>query len=376
MEKVKGEAAVTDAELANLSDEERAALEDDGTDDEASKEAAEKDKEGEEKEDAGAEKDAVEKKPKPGKPEDAEEEEGENDAAAAGKDAKAGGKEKAEAEDAGEGEAAKKGDSAKGKEGDDGKDEAEDEDDEPSIVMPRYHAPAVEKYDEQVAALESRKAEALSKFKAGDIELDALMGEQAKVDGERRALDEAKLKHDISVDSAEQADRQAWQNEVALFKYQVKKVDGIDYKSSRTLNAAFDQAVKDLAGAQDKNGNFINNDKSARWFLREGHKQVMKDIGRAPKAGAKDEGKDEDGKESGKDAKSEKAKQAALDARKQKKAGIPKTLAGVPAADDGDAGGDPEFAHLDKLGGLDLEDAVARMTPEQQDKWARSTGVV
>jgi len=360
MAKEKAEGAVTDQELANLSDEEREALEDEGTDTKALEQIA---GEGEEEEEEPKDKKgAGEKKEKPGKAEDADEEEEEDDeAAAAGKgddkaddkaDVKAG--EKAGAKDAEEKAAEAEGE--------------DDEDDEPEFVLPRYSAPAVDKYDEKIAALETRDAEAVAKFKAGDLELDQLLAEQSRVAKERRALDEAKVKHDISAEMSSQTDKQAWLNEVDRFMFQVRKTDGVDYKKNRTLNAAFDQAVKDLAGAQDKAGNYINNDRSPRWFLREAHKQVLKDIGRG-KAADDDAGEKGDNKGDDKKAKAK----AAADARKTDPKKLPKTLSKVPAADDEDVRGEGEFSELDGLEGLDLEDAVARMTPAQQEKWARST---
>jgi hypothetical protein len=364
MAKTKAEGAVTDEELTNLSDEEREALEDEGTDvdtlqqlaDEGDKgdkgknkaEAGEDEDEGEGA-DQGADKGEKKDDKKPGKAEDADEDEDEDEAAAA----------------------AKKGEKKEGKEAaaDAGAEtEDEEEDDEPEFVLPRYTAPAVEKYDEKVMALDTRQTEAEAKFKAGDLELDGLLAEQRKIEGERRALNEAKLKHDISVEQSTQADVQSWQFEIGRFMHRVKQTDSVDYKANRTLNAAFDQAVKDLGNAKDKDGKFINAEKPGRWFLREAHKQVMKDIGREKPAAVDDA--DETPEQ-----KAAKAKAAAA-ARKTDPKKLPKTLARVPAADADDAGGDPEFSALEGLEGLELEDAVARMTPAQQDKWARSTGAV
>jgi hypothetical protein len=46
---------------------------------------------------------------------------------------------------------------------------------------------------------------------------------------------------------------------------------------------------------------------------------------------------------------------------------LPPTLAGVPVA--ADASISSEFAHLEGLDAIELERAVARMTPEQQERW-------
>lgn len=361
MAKAKTEGAVTDAELAGLSDEEREALEDeDTTDAGALKQLAE---EGEE--DEGAEKPKKKDEKKTDKAEDADED---TDDAEEGNAEEEGakGKEGAKADDKGE---KKAGDKDAGAAADAETEDEEADDDEPQPFFPRYSAPAVEKYEEKITALDTRQTEAEAKFKAGDLELDGLLAEQRKIEGDRRTLNEAKLKYDISVEQNAQSDAQSWQFEITRFMHGVKQADGVDYKANRTLNAALDQAVKDLANAKDKDGKLVNDDKPGRWFLREAHKQVMKDIGRG-KAGAA-------GGDAAETPEEKKAKaKAAVDARKTDPKKLPKTLAKVPAADAEDTEGDPKFAHLEGLDGLDLEDAVARMTPAQQDEWARSSGAV
>jgi hypothetical protein len=114
----------------------------------------------------------------------------------------------------------------------------------------------------------------------------------------------------------------------------VKRSEGVDYASNRSLNAALDQAVKDLAGAQDKDGKFIHEDKSGRWFLREAHRRVMEGIGRGSRRGGSDEDVDADDRE--------------------------QHL------------GRADFERLDDMDGLDLEDEVAKMTPEEQERWLRA----
>jgi len=379
MAKDKVQGAVTDAELANLSDEEREALEDEGSDVDTLQQLADegadagKDK-GKNKAEAGEE-DAEEGDKKKGDKkagaEDADADDADDEDTDAGeKGAK--GKEGADADDKGDGKA-KEAKEAKDAGADAGEaagegEEDEDEDEDDARRLPRYTAPAVEKYEDKIAALDARRADAEAKFKAGDLELDALRAEDRKIEAELRALNEAKLKHDISVEQNAQADKQEWEDAIARFIKRAKRADDVDYKGNRTLNAALDQVVKDLGNAKDKDGNFLHGDKPGRWFLREAHKQVMKDIGRGKPAA--DTGDAETPEE-----KKARAK-AAADGRKTDPKKLPKTLARVPAADADDAGGDPEFAGLEGLEGLDLEDAVARMTPAQQDKWARSTGAV
>lgn len=54
-------------------------------------------------------------------------------------------------------------------------------------------------------------------------------------------------------------------------------------------------------------------------------------------------------------------------------AAVPKTLGGLPTAEANPASGD-EFSHLDNLSGMDLELALAKMTPEQESRFLESRG--
>jgi hypothetical protein len=217
---------------------------------------------------------------------------------------------------------------------DDAGDEDFGDDDAPEVVLPRYRAPAVEGYDEKMAALDTRQVEAVSRFKAGDSELDDLLAEQSRIEAERRSLSQAKLKHEISMESEQQAAGQGWQRDIQTFFGWAKRTKGVDYAANRSLNAALNQTVKDLASAQDKDGNFINDGKSSRWFLREAHRQVMEGIGRGSRRGAGDDD--------------------------------------VHGDDRHETRGRADFARLDDLDGLDLEDELSKMTPEEEERWLRA----
>ena len=227
---------------------------------------------------------------------------------------------------------------------DDDEDSEPEDDDEESEREPqglvRYLAPPVDRYDEQIAAIESRLAEAVARFKAAEIEFEELFAEQAAVDGERRKLDTAKLKHDISTESEQQATEQGWQREIDRFFATVKRTDGVDYRENRSLNAALDQAVKDLGNAKDDGGSYVHANKPGHWFLEEAHKQVMTAMGRAKRRHETDSDDS-----------------AGSDDRE----------------DDGHArGSSGDFAKLDGLSGLDLEDELARLTPEEAERWLRA----
>lgn len=222
MEKGKGTPGISADELKGLSEEERAAIEESEGDEETLAAIA---GEGEEDEGEGEGKGKAKAKAKPAaeaKAEGADDAgEGDDDEAEAsaaklkGKKDKAAKPEDAD-DDAGEAEGdegTEKG--AKGKaagaeaEDDAEGEEGEVEDDEPAPRFPRYQAPAVEKFAEQMGAFDKEYTDAEAKFKAGDIELDALLKQLREIDGKRVDLREQKLKHDISVEQGTQADEQA-----------------------------------------------------------------------------------------------------------------------------------------------------------------------
>jgi hypothetical protein len=281
-------------------------------------------------------------------------EEGEGDAAASGQDD--------------EGDAADgKGKKAVGDGGDAAAEAAADadaDDEAAPVNLPRYVAPPVENYDAQVKGLNDEQAKLLTDYKTGDIEDADFNAKQADRQGRREVLLSAKLKGEFSSEFNEQMARQQWLNEVDYFLRTVKKDEGIDYraKGNEKFNTALDNAVKVLAADRE------NKDWTGEQFLTEAHEIV--------KARFKLSGRDAaDGDYGGKPApkKGEGKPPVKPPSRKPDLKAVPKTLGGLPAAGDEEAGADPEFSHLVKLAGIELENAVATMTPAQQDRWARGS---
>ena len=142
-------------------------------------------------------------------------------------------------------------------------------------------------------------------------------------------------------------EQQWWTREIASFKRDAKR-EGVDYDGDKKLEAEWDKAVRFL-GADPGNA-----DKDAAWFLREAHEMVKARfrIGQAPTS-----------------TKSSKVEQAI--AARRVKGPFPPTLSGLPEAGREDEG-QSEFSHLDKLSGMDIERAIAKMSPEQAERWLRS----
>jgi hypothetical protein len=309
-----------DAALANLTDEERAALEDDdlSPEEKAALEDIAGDDEGdddEDDEDIDADDEGTE-------------DDGEEDA-----------EEKKAAAPAKKSEEAKVDESAETTEADDG-----DDDEDLEEVNSRYQVKLPDDFDDQVKALDDREAELAKKFKAGEIEADEFLSENKSLASEREKLGRIATKAEIAQEMKEQNAAQTWQRKVRALMRDAKASDGIDY-SKPLLGAALDKALKDLA-AKDE-----NNDKPMSWFLKEAHKQVKTELGVGKKEVTKE------------DKPTEKPK-----ARKPDTSKLPASLANVPGGDGpGDVG--DEFADLDKLDGLAYETALAKMTPAQRDRY-------
>jgi len=137
--------------------------------------------------------------------------------------------------------------------------------------LPLYEAKPVERYDEQMAALNTAYDESMELFTAGDLELKDLHAKQRELDERRADLREQKLKADLATDFNEKALKMEWMGDVQDFFARAKATEGIDY-TKPLLNAAFDAALKTLAADE------ANAQRSSTWFLRQAHKLVQADI--------------------------------------------------------------------------------------------------
>ena len=322
---------ITDDELAVLSDEERAALEDDSD---------------------GATADAA----KPGdenKDDDADAGEGSEKADAAGGE-----------KDGADDEAKPQGDEQADAAAKDDEDEGDDTDDVsiPEPVTPVLSAPDVAGFDEQIATLEAARKDIRTKYRAGELSADAYDDQMDEITRQLTAIEGDKR----DAASAERYNRDIetsrYIHVLNEFKRQVNREQGIDYDKSPKLLDMFDAEIKTLA-ADAK-----NEDKTYDWFLKTAHQNVLAEqekiaasLGfvKPSKGGAEQPGAQKE------------AVRTAINGRKPVRPAVG-SLATVPSA----AGEQPnasEFAHLENLNGDDLEMAVARMSPEQQDRWARAS---
>lgn len=211
--------------------------------------------------------------------------------------------------------------------------------------------------DQQEAALKERRKELKKKWDDGEVDsaeyhdqLEQLTSDMLKVERLRTKAEIAGEMAQQHQQSAAQSAQQRWESAQVEF-LDAQAAAGMDYRKDPKAFAQLDRFIRVLAADEG------NNDKPMGWFLEEAHRSVRALRGAVtPAADPAGKGKDT-GKPKGRTPQS--VEGAA-------------TLANVPGADGpGDVAG--EFADLDALDGEALEDAIARMSPAQRAKYAKGT---
>lgn len=244
-----------------------------------------------------------------------------------------------------------------GDEGEDDDDEGDDEstNDAPPTVPPADEAQAVEPatktrvaydyklpddYTAKVEALREQEDALAQQFKSGDLDFDAYRAEARKIDQEREALTDMRVKAAISEELNQQTGEAEWFAALRVFNSTTAKADGIDYAKDMDKQADFDLFLKSLAEKPE------NASKDMQWYITEAHKRVKALHGVV--------------------APTKPAKQT----RQPNLEGLPKTLVDVPGAD-GPGDVSDEFAGLDSLDGLAFEDALANLKRSNPAAFAR-----
>lgn len=214
-----------------------------------------------------------------------------------------------------------------------------------SDELVQYDAQLPADFNEKWEGLKTRASEINQKFNDGEIDLAERDAELAQLQEEREAMVLTRAR----VENLQELNRQ---NAQALWNRQIKNLfsvaarEGIDYGKDQEKAADLDLFVKQLA-ANPKNA-----DKDGNWFLNEAHKRVKALHNIATVAS-------QDPATRIKNAK---------DARKPPLDGAPASLAAVPGSD-GPGDVSDEFADVLSLEGQAYEDAIARMTPAQREKF-------
>jgi hypothetical protein len=220
-----------------------------------------------------------------------------------------------------------------------------------TAFTPSFHIEGPENYAATMEAMKAERSAFTAKFKEGEISVEELLEGQAQVDEKITALREHQFASELTATLTEQNNAQRWKLEQDIFMEANKQ-----YVENKILRSALNTAVVDIAKIPE------NANKPGSWVLQEAHKAVQEAMGiKTPSPTAEEA------------AAAAAAAAAKLAGRKPNLTAVPKTLANLPAADIQATGVD-EFAALDRLEGVELEQALAKLTPDQEARYLRASG--
>jgi len=222
-----------------------------------------------------------------------------------------------------------------------------DDDEDPAPFKPQFKVDLPADLDDQIAALTAQETDLAKQMKDGDIELAEFLEKQKDISKQVAKLESKRDQAETFEEMNRQTAEQEWAWNIAKFKRQAKKADGIDYDADPDKFADFDGFVKAIASKKE------NADKDFQFFLTEAHKRVKALHGIAGKADPAPGDKPKPGK------------------RTPPLEGLPKTLAQVPGGE-GPGDVDGEFADLDKLDGMEYELALAKLSKEQRERYLQA----
>ncbi len=206
---------------------------------------------------------------------------------------------------------------------------------EPAPFVPVYQS------DAKIDEINTKLTELDKKLTEGELDI-------VEYNNQRDALIEARTEAKMTAKFNAQSAEQLWKYEqTTFFNFNP------DYKTDPVLNGALSTVFRQLEAQEE------NRSKSGLQLLNEAKAEVDKRL--AALGGGKASAPTQEPKKGEED----KGKRSALDT-----AEIPKTLAGVPAADESDTGKD-EFAYLDKLDGIEFEKALSKLTKDQEQRYLR-----
>jgi hypothetical protein len=208
--------------------------------------------------------------------------------------------------------------------------------------------------DDQIKGVDKEITDLEQKLEEGDIQTKEFSKELRKLTDKRQDLRDlrrdAERVHSTNLSSRDAA----WDSAQDAF-YDANP----EFKGSPILEGALDAALRGLyRNEKYRSADFL-------WLLNRAAEQVKETMGTGKAAAAPANG-------DGKPALKQTPAAARLTAQQQRAAAdrqrVPVTTGGLPQAGADSPAGD-EFSHLDNLAGMELEAAVARLTPLQRDKY-------
>lgn len=206
----------------------------------------------------------------------------------------------------------------------------------PQSALPDWKAP--EDAKSKLQELDTQLDELAAKFDEGELTAAELRAQSRDIEQQKRDLDRQLLKEELAqetqADLAQRA-QDAWYNTtVPQFLERFP-----EYAAKPILMGALDQAVRALQAEQPDNQFDAD-------ILAKADAQIRAELGLPQRDG----------------------KAAPAPAAKTERE-LPPTLSGVPSADIDDIDGSSEFAAIDRLEGVDYENALARMPDEMRERY-------
>lgn len=221
---------------------------------------------------------------------------------------------------------------------------------------PIYQAQAPDNLDQQLKDVLAERRAARKAYEEGDLTEDQYDAKLDDLDQRRDTINSIRIKAQVSAEMTQQQLQQSYKATVSSFMKDMTKA-GINYQDPKNAEIVkyLDSRVRALASAETDESPEV-----WRRVLDEAHDLTVKRFGlqtkKAPDAPAKDD--------------AGKAKKASAETKDRKPdlSGMPPTIGRGPgAANEGAV--DAEFSHLEGLSGIALEKAIAKLTPEQLDRY-------
>lgn len=216
----------------------------------------------------------------------------------------------------------------------------------------------VENIDGRISEVDAELDALESKLDEGDLQLSEFMRESRRLNNERQELVADRREQEILQNTNAALYETDWNTSVANFMG-----DNSQFQNP-IMMGALEAALKELYAEPDNVGS------SHHWYLETAKRAVMEQI--TPQQASVENPPDNENspqqqrRQQLASQQGKRAQQAAKDRQK-----VPQNLANVPASED-NPGDDDEFSHLDRLEGVELEQALAKMSDAQVDRYLRA----
>ena len=214
-----------------------------------------------------------------------------------------------------------------------------------SAFVPQPTAPPVENYTGRMQEFSKQKEALLERLRDGDIDIEEYEKSKNTIIEQEFELKLAHRDYENSIRQQQETAKQKWEwEQEQFFENEANKIYRDEGILGTAMSAALNKKVIELANDP------ANVKRSGTWFLNEADRQVREAMNMAPQ-------KQTAGKPNN---------------RKPDLTSIPKTLSNLPAAESTETG-NGEFAYLDKLEGVELEQALAAISrdPAKEARYLR-----